>query len=359
MALSNVALFGGAFLTPVIAGKMTHTLGWEWTFYFIAIFSGVCLPFVYFFVPETAYKRAQHLNTDFSGDVDRRTARAAARETIEKEADADSAAGPSSAAVAANSDTAQRDVPRKVTFVESLALFNGRKTDESFWKLLLRPFPLFLHPSIAWACLIQGVIIGWTVFIGVVLAAIFLGPPLWFTEEQTGYLYTGAFIGSVVGLFLSGLFSDWSANLLIRANKGKYEPEFRIWLVLPQLVFSGIGLFGFGFASGNVSKYGWVIPDVFFMFVLIGMVMGAVASALYIVDAHREIAIESFTCLLVFKNMFSFLLTYFAYNWVVLGGAKRVFLIIGGIEVAVCLLSVPMCKKPQLSPPLFLLYPIS
>ncbi|OAL70169.1 MFS transporter [Trichophyton violaceum] len=342
MALSNVALFGGAFLTPVIAGKMTHTLGWEWTFYFIAIFSGVCLPFVYFFVPETAYKRAQHLNTDFAGDVDRRTARAAARETIEKEADADSAAGPSSAAVAANSDTAQRDVPRKVTFVESLALFNGRKTDESFWKLLLRPFPLFLHPSIAWACLIQGVIIGWTVFIGVVLAAIFLGPPLWFTEEQTGYLYTGAFIGSVVGLFLSGLFSDWSANLLIRANKGKYEPEFRIWLVLPQLVFSGIGLFGFGFASGNVSKYGWVIPDVFFMFVLIGMVMGAVASALYIVDAHREIAIESFTCLLVFKNMFSFLLTYFAYNWVVLGGAKRVFLIIGGIEVAVCLLSVPM-----------------
>ncbi|EGD96752.1 MFS transporter [Trichophyton tonsurans CBS 112818] len=311
-------------------------------FYFIAIFSGACLPFVYFFVPETAYRRAQHLNTDFSGDVDRRTARAAAQETIEKEVDADSAAGPSSAAVAANGDTAQPEVPRKATFVESLALFNGRKTDESFWKLLLRPFPLFLHPSIAWACLIQGVIIGWTVFIGVVLAAIFLGPPLWFTEEQTGYLYTGAFIGSVVGLFLSGLFSDWSANLLIRANKGKYEPEFRIWLVLPQLVFSGIGLFGFGFASGNVVKYGWVIPDVFFMFVLIGMVMGAVASALYIVDAHREIAIEAFTCLLVFKNMFSFLLTYFAYNWVVLGGAKKVFLIIGGIEVAVCLLSVPM-----------------
>lgn len=155
MALSNVALFGGAFLTPVIAGKMTHTLGWEWTFYFIAIFSGVCLPFVYFFVPETAYRRAQHLNTDFSGDVDRRTARAAAQGTIEKEADADSAAGPSSAAVAANGDTVQPDVPRKATFVESLALFNGRKTDESFWKLLLRPFPLFLHPSIAWVGLLS------------------------------------------------------------------------------------------------------------------------------------------------------------------------------------------------------------
>ncbi|EFR01730.1 hypothetical protein MGYG_04731 [Nannizzia gypsea CBS 118893] len=342
MALSNVALFGGAFLTPVIAGKMTHTLGWEWTFFFIAIFSGACLPLLFFFVPETAYRRASHLNTDILGDVDRRASRGATQAAIEKEADADSGAGPSSAAAAANGDTTSAELPPKATFVESLALFNGRKTDESFWKLLLRPFPLFFHPSIAWACLIQGVIIGWTVFIGVVLAALFLGPPLWFSEEKTGYLYTGAFIGSVVGLFLSGLFSDWSANLLIRANKGKYEPEFRIWLVLPQLIFSGIGLFGFGFASGDVTKYGWVIPDVFFMFVLIGMVMGAVASALYIVDAHREIAIEAFTCLLVFKNMFSFVLTYFAYNWVVLGGAKRVFLIIGGIEVAVCLLSVPM-----------------
>ncbi|KAM5449406.1 hypothetical protein MaudCBS49596_004887 [Microsporum audouinii] len=345
MALSNVALFGGAFLTPVIAGKMTHTLGWEWTFYFIAIFAGACLPLVFFFVPETAYKRAKHLNTDFSGDADRRTARVNASENIEKDAEVDSADGPtSSGAVAANGDATASQIPKKATFVESLALFNGRKTDESFWKLLLRPFPLFFHPSIAWACLIQGVIIGWTVFIGVVLAALFLGPPLWFSEVETGYLYTGAFIGAVVGLFLSGLFSDWSANMLIRANKGKYEPEFRIWLVLPQLVFSGIGLFGFGFAAGNVPKYGWVIPDVFFMFVLIGMVMGAVASALYIVDAHREIAIEAFTCLLVFKNMFSFLLTYFAYNWVVLGGPKKVFLIIGGVEVAVCLLSIPMCK---------------
>ncbi|KAK2809545.1 hypothetical protein FQN49_008610 [Arthroderma sp. PD_2] len=316
---------------------MSSTMGWEWTFYFIAIFAGLCLPLVFFFVPETAYRRADHLNTDFSGDADRRGSRVDGP-AAEKEGDA-AIAGPSSSGQDAS---AAAPVPRKATFVESLALFNGRKTDESFYKLLLRPFPLFFHPGIAWACLIQGVIIGWTVFIGVVLAALFLGPPLWFSEVETGYLYTGAFIGSVVGLFLSGLFSDWSANLLIRANRGKYEPEFRIWLVLPQLVFCGIGLFGFGYAAGDVARYGWIVPDVFFMFVLIGMVMGAVASALYIVDAHREIAIEAFTCLLVFKNMFSFLLTYFAYNWVVLGGPKKVFLIIGGVEVAVCLLSIPM-----------------
>jgi MFS family permease len=136
--------------------------------------------------------------------------------------------------------------------------------------------------------LTQGVLIGWTVFIGVVLAAIFLGPPLWFDEVQTGYLYTGAFIGSILGLILSGLLSDWINKIMIKLNKGKYEPEFRILLVLPQLIFSGIGLYGFGIIANDISDYGWIQAEVFFMFVVMGMVMGAVSSALYIVDAHRK-----------------------------------------------------------------------
>lgn len=142
--------------------------------------------------------------------------------------------------------------------------------------------------------MIQGVLIGWTVFIGVVLAAIFLGPPLWFDEVKTGYLYTGAFIGSILGLILSGLLSDSINKVMIRLNKGKYEPEFRILLVIFQLIFSGTGLYGFGIVSQNVAIYGWLVADVFFMFVVMGMVMGAVASALYIVDAHRKLLAESY-----------------------------------------------------------------
>lgn len=138
------------------------------------------------------------------------------------------------------------------------------------------------------ACLIQGALIGWTVFIGVIIAAVFMSPPLFFDEVKTGYLYTGAFIGSVLGLVLSGILSDLINKIMIKLNKGKYEPEFRILLVIFQLIFSGIGLYGFGVTSNNVARYGWLIPDVFFTFVIMGMVMGAVASALYIVDAHRR-----------------------------------------------------------------------
>lgn len=75
---------------------------------------------------------------------------------------------------------------------------------------------------------------------------------------------------------------------MIRRNKGIYEPEFRIILVVAQLVFGCAGLYGFGITAKNVAKYGWFWPDFFYALEVMGMVLGAVASALYIVDAHRK-----------------------------------------------------------------------
>ncbi|KAB8070222.1 major facilitator superfamily domain-containing protein [Aspergillus leporis] len=356
MALSNVALFGAAFLTPVLAGKITHSLGWEWTFYLLAIFAAASVPLTFFLVPETAFRRPDHLNNDFRQPTDQ------AREH-RKDSDPQPNAIPESEASRTFGEKRRPLSPTNeelqavsqehdghlnttihttASYMQTLKLFNGRKTDEDFFKLLLRPFPLFFHPAILWACLIQSVVIGWTVFIGVVLAAIFLGPPLWFNEVQTGYLYAGAFIGSILGLVLSGLLSDSMNKIMIKLNKGRYEPEFRILLVIFQLVFSGAGLYGFGIVAQDVGKYGWLVVDVFFALVIIGMVMGAVASALYIVDAHRQIAIESFTCLLIFKNIFSFILTFFAYDWLISNGVKPAFLAISSIQMGICVLSIPM-----------------
>ncbi|KAE8152118.1 putative MFS transporter [Aspergillus avenaceus] len=354
MALSNVALFGAAFLTPVLAGKITHSLGWEWTFYLLAIFAGASLPLTFFLVPETAYRRPSYLNSDFAYSNGLRNGGGTYTQQRPDEYSESEASRPLEKQQPSSLDTGQQAgpheqeaplntvLPTKVSYIQTLKPFNGRKTDEDFLKLLLRPFPLFFHPAILWACLIQGVIIGWTVFIGVVLAAIFLGPPLWFNEVQTGYLYTGAFIGSILGLVLSGLLSDSINKIMIKLNKGRYEPEFRILLVIFQLVFCGAGLYGFGIVAQDVGKYGWLVVDVFFALVIIGMVMGAVASALYIVDAHREIAIEAFTCMLIFKNMFSFVLTFYAYDWLVSNGIKPAFLAISSIQMGFCALSIPM-----------------
>lgn len=169
------------------------------------------------------------------------------------------------------------------------------------------------------------------------------GPPLFFNEVQTGYMYTGAFIGAILGFLLAGILSDSSARFMTKRNGGVYEPEFRLILVIPQLVFGCAGLYGFGITSNNSYRYGWFWPDFFFALEVMGMVLGAVASALYVVDAHREIAVEGFTCLLVFKNIFSFGLTFSGYGWLVSGGITPVFIAIASVQVVICCTTIPMC----------------
>ncbi|KAL9125824.1 MAG: hypothetical protein Q9217_005032 [Psora testacea] len=342
MALSNLALFGGAFFTPVLVGKITHSIGWTWSFYLIAIFCGAMLPFIIFFCPETAYRRDAVFNTDILGAQRLSLPLQGSSQAPKAEHNIDPSPNSSIPTSFDHENKARNTGPAKASYSRSLLPFNGRKTSQSFFKLLIRPLPLFAHPAVLWATLIQGTLIGWTVMIGVVLAVIFFSPPLWFNEEQTGYMYTGPFVGAILGFLLSGLLADWSAKWMTRQNKGIYEPEFRIILVIPQLMFGCAGLYGFGITASNVTRYGWFWPDFFFALEVLGMVLGAVASALYIVDAHSEITVEAFTCLLIFKNLFSFGLTWEAYPWLIGSSVKKMFYVIASVQLGICLLSIPM-----------------
>lgn len=72
------------------------------------------------------------------------------------------------------------------------------------------------------------------------------------------------------------------------------------------------------------------------------MILGAVAASLYIVDAHRNIAVEAFTTFLLFKNFFSYALTTGAFDWLMELGTWRLFWTMGIVQIAVCALSIPM-----------------
>ena len=60
---------------------------------------------------------------------------------------------------------------------------------------------------------------------------------------------------------------------------------------------------------------------------------------------------EGFTCLLVFKNIFSFALTFKGFEWIQQGQVQPVFTAVASVQVGICLLTVPMCE----STPFFLL----
>ncbi|KFY13293.1 hypothetical protein V492_03369 [Pseudogymnoascus sp. VKM F-4246] len=327
MAVMNFALFGGAFFTPILAGKISSDMGVGWTFNFVAIFCALCLPAMIFFVPETAYRRDPRLNTDMlaasestqdvtlNSGVEPTATNGNGNGAAENENEKAEETPASTEAAIPPHRYPGADTPKQ-SYIQSLKPFNGTYTHENFFKIFLRPFPLFFHPAILWACLIQGTLIGWTIFIGILVASIFLGSPNYWSEVEDGYAYTGPFIGALIGFFIAGALADWSAKFMTRRNGGIYEPEFRIVLVIPQLIFGCAGLYGFGIVATDQLKYHWAWSVFFYCLEVMGMVVGAVASSLYIIDAHRTIAIEAFTCLLIFKNFFSFGLTFKAFHWV-------------------------------------------
>ncbi|GAB0136031.1 hypothetical protein EsDP_00004348 [Epichloe bromicola] len=346
MAFTNLAVFGGAFFTPVVVGKITHTIGWQWTFYLVAIFSAAVFPAVFLFCPETAYRREAKYNTD--GIVEEEKLASSTELGTATTIAADGAPPRKNGFVLLPRSSAMQPIgdantPRK-TFVESMSLFDGRKTHERYWVLLLRPFPLVLNPAFFWGCLIQGTMIGWTIFIGVIVAVIFIGPPFFWGEEKTGFTYVAPFVGAVAGFIISGLLADPTAKMLTRRNKGIYEPEFRLLLVVPMIVTAGVGLYGFGFTSDRLltGQYSYIVPLVFFASEVGGMVIGTVASSLYIVDAYRDLRVEGFTLMIIFKNVFSCILTFYAYDWIIGGGFRKVFLIVASLQMGICLLTIPL-----------------
>lgn len=363
MAFTNLAVFGGAFFTPILVGKITKTLGWWWTFYLVAIFCALCLPAIIFFCPETAYRRDTSLNTDIMLATENSATNQVDDVELddrEKHENQDSskatstingANGQSSSHGVQNGGALEAAAGRKYpapppSYWRRLSLFNGRKTEDDFFKLLARPFVLFFQPAFFWACLIQGLMIGWTVFIGVILAQFFLATPLWWGEVKTGYAYTGAFVGAIVGFIIAGALADWSARLMTKWNGGVYEPEFRLVLVIPMMIIGCAGLYGWGITVDGLfwEEYHYSVPLMFFGFQVAGMVIGAVASSLYIVDAYRDLAVEGFTIMIVFKNILSFALTFKAFQWLVVSGSKAtpLFNAVGSLQVAICLTTIPL-----------------
>ena len=128
----------------------------------VAIFSGAILPFVIFFAPETTYSRASHLNTDVgaadilnqgnsqAGHAHRdgiALSRTPAGQAVSNERQNGSSEG---LTVQADGEGDGARLPKEDGLLKRALPFSGRKTDENFVKLLLRPLPLYLHPAIVW-----------------------------------------------------------------------------------------------------------------------------------------------------------------------------------------------------------------
>lgn len=228
------------------------------------------------------------------------------------------------------------------TFVQSLRPWSGRLKNDNWFRVAFRPFILFAYPSILWSTLVYSLSIGWLIVLSESVATIFENRASYnFTPLQTGLVYISPFVGGVLGTAVAGKLSDVIVRSLARRNGGIYEPEFRLVMGIPILIFTTIGLMGYGWSAAERDR--WIVPTIFFGFISFGCSLGSTTAITFAVDSYRQYAGEALVTLNFSKNVLHGLVFSLFFNrWLDADGSKLVFVAIGGIQVACLLTTIPM-----------------
>jgi len=222
---------------------------------------------VVLFVPETAYLRASILERFPEG---------------------------SNAATILELEKGTAGVPnpteQKHSFIHSLKFISGKYSDAPFWKILIRPVVVFWYPAVLWAFLIYGTTLTWIVVFSVVNATIFTQPPYNFSISQTGLISISPFVMTIIGELISGPLNDYICLALTKRNRGIYEPEFRLVLMLPVLLLGVAGFFGFG-ASVHYQTH-WIGPVLTFGLANMSMAFANGCVFGYVIDSYEDLSEE-------------------------------------------------------------------
>jgi hypothetical protein len=197
----------------------------------------------------------------------------------------------------------ENPVPR-ISFAKRLLPFSGTYSSDNILLMLIRPFTILANPAVIWSTLILSITTAWFIVISFVIAQIFSYPPYLLDSAHIGYMSAGPCIGGLLGSIACGLVSDPIVVALSKLNKGVYEPEFRLVLLIPFIIFSSIGFFCFG--NLVVLGYSPVVISVVWGLAVVAQQFLSVVVGTYMIDAYRQISVEVFIIGMVVKNFLFF-----------------------------------------------------
>jgi len=232
------------------------------------------------------------------------------------------------------------DEPKK-SWTRELLPYDGYWGRVDFWRTLILPFSLLASPMVAWATLLFTTCISWLVLISVTLSQIFSAPPYNFSVAAVGASNVSSFVATLLATGAAGPLIDGIARIMSKKNNGIFEPEFRLPVMVSYVAFTATGFFAWGQSLYNQNP--WPIPIIVCMGLInLGVQLGTSAVVTYVTDCHREQASEAFAVMNFVKNMFAFGLTFYCNDWIAVQGVRNCFFVIGGITIAVTLLTIPM-----------------
>ncbi|KAJ4252321.1 hypothetical protein NW762_010919 [Fusarium torreyae] len=330
MAIYTTALSAGVGCGIIVAGLITKDLDWRYIYWVSVAVIGFCTILIIFTFPETRYDRSKAAN------VPRKVTQ---NEEIINQGNKEEDIDPKDAHDDVSLSQPPHSNQQKRTYWQSLAIFSGIHTQESFSKLFLRPIVLLALPPVLWATLVMAVSIGFLVAITSNFAVAF-DTTYDFEPWQAGLCFISCPVGAGFGAFFGGRFSDMIADKLTSRNDGVRHPEMRLPAMAISLVTAPLALVLYG--VGIERSWHWIVPTIGLGLLNFSIVQATNISLVYTIDGYRPVTGELAVTQHAFKSAFGFLLSFYTNPWIDESGYDKAFAAMAGISGSILLMWVPM-----------------
>jgi MFS family permease len=225
---------GGNTIGPLICGFIITGLSWRWHKWIAVILTAINFIIVVLFVPETRYYRDENQNV-------------AQIQNIGSGSDEERGGSVEKAGASRTDAVEIQQLPKK-TWSQELSLWSGLAPDTNLFKMFIRPFPMFVYPCVIYSFLGYAVSLVVVVAVNILNSFVLQAPPYSWSPMINGLINIPGLIGNIAGAYAGGWLVDVFCDFLTRRNKGVFEPENRLYLLILPMLITGAGclLFGYG-----------------------------------------------------------------------------------------------------------------
>ena len=191
--------------TAIIAGPIVTNIGWKWLFHILVIFEAAQFILMFFFSPETTYRREEAYNIDQTVVQDLEKLAAKEHERLVQ---------------ISEPNNAEFRVPAKTPYLATLKPWSGIHSKDNLFKLITAPFFTVFNIGALYTIFASGILVSWYVAVSYILAQEFSPPPYLFTAAQVGYLSTGPFVGGLLASMFMAMITDPLIRYCSKRNNG-------------------------------------------------------------------------------------------------------------------------------------------
>lgn len=271
---------------PMIAGYITKGQGWRWVWWWNAICFGLYSVAAFFGYEETKYIPS------VSSPTQQSKATAAPKFTDDE--------GASSHEFVRNVNNA---IPKR-TYRQKLALTTKTQTEggmKQFLRHMYQPMILLTTvPAVIYTALCYGILVALQDVMSTTFSLLMTKPPYNFGPDQIGLMNMPKLIGSTLGSLLVGPMSDVLILRLARRNNGIFEPEMRLWSLIPFLPLVPAGALMFGIGLNN--KMPWPIIAVGLGMYKAGIAPVNIITITYLTDGYENVSPAKSSIVLSFTD---------------------------------------------------------